>query len=58
MFNGHLVYLVVIWYIFHSIGVLYQEKSGNPAQSAWRDNKKPSLVRFFPFPATNQPKLA
>jgi hypothetical protein len=25
IFHGHLVYLVVIWYI------LYQEKSGNPA---------------------------
>jgi uncharacterized membrane protein len=28
---GPLVYLVVIWYIFRSIGMLYQEKSGNPA---------------------------
>jgi hypothetical protein len=31
IFYGHLVYLVVIWYIFHRIGILYQEKSGNPA---------------------------
>jgi hypothetical protein len=27
---GHLVYLVVIWYIFPRFGILYQEKSGNP----------------------------
>jgi hypothetical protein len=31
IFYGHLVYLVVIWYIFHRFGILYQEKSGNPA---------------------------
>jgi hypothetical protein len=24
-------YFVVIWYIFHRFGILYQEKSGNPA---------------------------
>jgi hypothetical protein len=36
MFNGHLVYFVVIWYILWSFGIflpvlvsLYQEKSGN-----------------------------
>jgi hypothetical protein len=29
IFNGHLVYFVVIWYIFTSFGILYQEKSGN-----------------------------
>jgi hypothetical protein len=27
---GHLVYFVVIWYIFPRFGILYQEKSGNP----------------------------
>jgi hypothetical protein len=26
----HMVYLVVIWYIFPTIGMLYQEKSGKP----------------------------
>jgi hypothetical protein len=31
MFYGHLVYFVVIWYIFPRFGMLYQEKSGNPA---------------------------
>jgi hypothetical protein len=28
---GYLVYFVVIWYIFPRFGMLYQEKSGNPA---------------------------
>jgi hypothetical protein len=27
---GHLVKLVVIWYIFSRFGMFYQEKSGNP----------------------------
>jgi hypothetical protein len=31
IFYGHLVYFVVIWYIFPRFGILYQEKSGNPA---------------------------
>jgi hypothetical protein len=30
MFDWHLVYFVVIWYIFSRFGILYQEKSGNP----------------------------
>jgi hypothetical protein len=30
MVYGHLVYFVVIWYIFSRFGILYQEKSGNP----------------------------
>jgi hypothetical protein len=30
IFYGHLVYFVVIWYIFPRFGILYQEKSGNP----------------------------
>jgi ABC-type polysaccharide/polyol phosphate export permease len=29
---GPLVHLVVIWYIFPIIGILCQEKSGNPAR--------------------------
>jgi hypothetical protein len=29
--DGHLVYFVVIWYIFPRLGMSYQEKSGNPA---------------------------
>jgi hypothetical protein len=31
IFYGHLVYFVVIWYISRRFGILYQEKSGNPA---------------------------
>jgi hypothetical protein len=30
IFCGHLVYLMVIWYIFSRFGMLYAEKSGNP----------------------------
>jgi hypothetical protein len=29
---GNLIYFMVIWYIFHRFGMLYQEKSGNPVQ--------------------------
>jgi hypothetical protein len=29
-FYDHLVYVVVIWYIFPHFGIWYQEKSGNP----------------------------
>jgi hypothetical protein len=37
IFYGHLVYFVVIWYIFPRFGILYQEKSGNPAvEEKWR----------------------
>jgi hypothetical protein len=30
IFYGHLVYFVVIWYIFPRFGILDQQKSGNP----------------------------
>jgi hypothetical protein len=39
IFYGHLVYFMVIWYIlwalgiFFRFGMLYQEKSGNPAEN-------------------------
>jgi Na+/glutamate symporter len=33
---GHLVQFVVIWYIFPRFGSLYQEKSGNPAEIAFK----------------------
>jgi hypothetical protein len=29
IFSSHLVYFVVIWYIFPRFGILYQGKSGN-----------------------------
>jgi hypothetical protein len=31
IFYGHLESCVVIWYIFSRFGILYQDKSGNPA---------------------------
>jgi hypothetical protein len=33
LFFGHLVYFVVIWYISPRFGMLYHEKSGNPARN-------------------------
>jgi hypothetical protein len=33
---GHWVYFVVIWYIFPRVGILHQEKSGNPAEEERR----------------------
>jgi hypothetical protein len=34
IFCGHLVYLMVTWYSFSCFGILYQEKSGNPARDS------------------------
>jgi hypothetical protein len=34
IFCGHLVHLVVIWYIFPTFGKLHWEKSGNPVASS------------------------
>jgi hypothetical protein len=31
IFYDHLVHFVFIWYIFSAFGIIYQEKSGNPA---------------------------
>jgi hypothetical protein len=30
LFCGHLVYFMVIWYVFSRFGMLNKEKSGNP----------------------------
>jgi hypothetical protein len=30
IFYSHLLYFVVVWYISPRLGILYQEKSGNP----------------------------
>jgi hypothetical protein len=30
IFYGHLVYFLIIWYIFPRFGILDREKSGNP----------------------------
>jgi hypothetical protein len=43
IFNCRLVYIVVIWYIFPSFGILCQEKSGNPSMG---DNS-PNLVTLI-----------
>jgi hypothetical protein len=37
IFYGHLVYFVVIWYIFPRFGILDQEKSGNPEKESILD---------------------
>jgi hypothetical protein len=48
IFYGHLVYLLVIWYIFPLFGcMLHQEKSGNPSSrsiltSSFRDDQNSS----------------
>jgi hypothetical protein len=43
VFCGHLVYFMVIWYIFSRFGMLHQEKSGNPALLAL--GKQPFIDR-------------
>jgi hypothetical protein len=30
IFYDHIVHFVLIWYIFSGLGIMYQEKSGNP----------------------------
>jgi hypothetical protein len=34
LFYVHLVYFVLVWYKFPCVGILYQEKSGDPAVDA------------------------
>jgi hypothetical protein len=34
IFCGHLEYFMVIWYISPRFGILYKEKSGNPADES------------------------
>jgi hypothetical protein len=38
IFYGHLVYFVVIWYIYPRFGILYPEKSGNPGLTRGPEN--------------------
>jgi hypothetical protein len=49
VFWWHLVYFVVIWYIFLRFGILYQDKSGNPDRQKrklpW--DGSPVLPEFF-----------
>jgi hypothetical protein len=46
-FGGHLVYFVVIWYIFSRFGTLYQEKSGSPAKDARKPTYLSVVVRLL-----------
>jgi hypothetical protein len=58
IFYGHLVYFVVIWYIFARFGILYQEKSGNPG-AAGKTSRVNLVPRQFPdrlFPKTTFPR--
>jgi hypothetical protein len=36
IFNDTLVHFMFIWYIFSGLGIMYQEKSGNPAKESQR----------------------
>jgi hypothetical protein len=48
-FYGHLVHFLVTGYIFPRFGMLYQEKSGNPA-SRYFDFEENSISNsFFPM---------
>jgi hypothetical protein len=42
IFFGHLVYFMVIWYIFPCFGMLDQGKSGNPVSHSF---DRPSIKR-------------
>jgi hypothetical protein len=53
-FYDHLVHFVFIWYIFSGVGIMYQEKSGNPGRHAtgWVKNLfalAPSTEWFHKF---------
>jgi hypothetical protein len=50
LFYSHLVYCMAIWYIFFRFGVLYQEKSGNPASEGRRELEKKLSERAAPRP--------
>jgi hypothetical protein len=45
IFYDHLVYFIVIWYIFPRFGISYQEKSGNPDKN--RPFKSCDLTFYF-----------
>jgi hypothetical protein len=54
IFYGHLVYFVVIWYIFPRFGILDQEKSGNPGSDpSFQLFSMSSLIRL---PSSFPPK--
>jgi hypothetical protein len=45
IFQGHLVYIAVIWSIFSRVGILYKEKSGNPDLTTQRPCLKKRQIR-------------
>jgi hypothetical protein len=52
IFCGHLIYFMVIWYIFTRFGMLYKEKSGNPVlliydfnSQSWRNGNILTTIR-------------
>jgi hypothetical protein len=47
IFYCHLVYFVVIWYIFLHFGILHQEKSGNPGRGTHFFRRKLILALIF-----------
>jgi hypothetical protein len=45
IFYGHLIHFVAIWYSIPRFGMLYQEKSGNPAFSNNSGDMSDILIR-------------
>jgi hypothetical protein len=53
IFYGHLAYVMAIWSIFPRFGMLYQEKSGNPAHTLMSTasvNEHTSFLIFYALP--------
>jgi hypothetical protein len=54
IFYDYSVHFVFIWYIFSGFGIMYQEKSGNPApkwlQSCWQEEGKGRLPKLIETP--------
>jgi hypothetical protein len=44
IFYDHLVHFVFLWYIFSCFGIMYPEKSGNPAISRSGMQLRPSYL--------------
>jgi hypothetical protein len=54
IFNDHFVHFVFIWYILSGIGIMYQEKSGNPALDTARIYANRAMVYFGQFWENNK----
>jgi hypothetical protein len=46
IFYGHMIYIMSIWNIYFRFGMLYQEKSGNPALES-RESPELAYPDFF-----------